>query len=130
MERKNSQNIDTSYEEESSEDEREEVAEEVKVLKMLMKASNRPRVEVPMYEGNLNVEEIMDQINALNKYFDFEEIEDKKKVRYATTKLKDMQLQGGMNFRSTEKEEVILKSNLGIKCYIKLKVNLCLRIIT
>ena len=37
-----------------------------------------------MYEGNLNVEELMDWINDLNKYFDFEEIEDKKKVRYAT----------------------------------------------
>ena len=55
---------------------------------MLMKASSRPRVEVPMYEGNLNVEELMDWINALNKYFDFEEIEDKKKVRYATTRMK------------------------------------------
>ena len=39
---------------------------------MLMKASKRPRVEVPMYEGNINVEELMDWINALNKYFDFE----------------------------------------------------------
>ena len=53
-----------------------------------MKASSRPRVEVPMYEGNLNVEELMDQINAINKYFDFEEIEDKKKVRYAATRMK------------------------------------------
>ena len=88
MERKNSENIGTDDEEESSEDEREEVAEEVKVLKMLMKASNQPRVEVPMYEGNLNVEELMDQINALNKYSDFEEILYKKKVRYAATRLK------------------------------------------
>ena len=55
---------------------------------MLMKASSIPRVEVPMYEGNLNVEELMDWINALNKYFDFEEIEDKNKVRYAATKMK------------------------------------------
>ena len=30
----------------------------------------------------------MDCINAPNKYFDFEEIEDKKKVRYAATKMK------------------------------------------
>ena len=30
----------------------------------------------------------MNWINALNKYFDFEEIEDKNKVRYATTRLK------------------------------------------
>ena len=53
MERNNSENTDNSDEKESSEDEREEVDEEVKVLKMLMKASNRPRVEVPMYEGIL-----------------------------------------------------------------------------
>ena len=53
-----------------------------------MKASSKPKVEVPMYEGNLNVEELMDWINYLNKYFDFEEIEDKKKVRYVTTKIK------------------------------------------
>ena len=55
---------------------------------MLVKASNRPKVEVPMYEGNLNVEELMEWVNALAKYFDFEEIEDKKKVKYAVTRLK------------------------------------------
>ena len=30
----------------------------------------------------------MDWINDLNKYFDFQEIEEKKKVRYATTRMK------------------------------------------
>ena len=30
----------------------------------------------------------MDRINALDKYFEFKEIEDKKKVRYAVTRLK------------------------------------------
>ena len=55
---------------------------------MLMKTSGRPIIEVPMYSGNLNVEELMDWINALSKYFDFEQIEDKKKVRYAATRLK------------------------------------------
>ena len=41
-----------------------------------------------MYSGNLNVEELMDWINALSKYFDFEEIEEKNKVIYADTRLK------------------------------------------
>ena len=73
MERKNhSDNSDDSDKEAESFDDEEEDPEEVKVLKMLMKASSRPRVEVPMYESNLNVEELMDWINALNKYFDFE----------------------------------------------------------
>ena len=55
---------------------------------MLMKTRGRPRIEVLMYSGNLNVEEIMDWINAMSKYFDFEEIEDKNKVRYVVTRLK------------------------------------------
>ena len=70
--RKHSDNLDDSDEEAESFDEEEEDPEEVKVLKMLLKASSRTRVEVPMYEANLNVEELMDWINALNKYFDFE----------------------------------------------------------
>ena len=88
MERRNSEIIDTSDEEESSEEEQEDIPDKVKVLRMPVKASNMPKVEVTMYEGNLNVEELMDWINALAKYFDFEEIEDKKQVKYATTKLK------------------------------------------
>ena len=57
MERKNhSKNLDNSDEEEESPDEEEEDPEEDKFLKMLMTTSSRPRVEVPMYEGNLNVE--------------------------------------------------------------------------
>ena len=68
MERKNhSENLDNNDEEQESPYKEEEDPEEVRVLKMLMKASNRPRVEVPMYEGNLNFEELMDWINALNK---------------------------------------------------------------
>ena len=89
MERKNhSENSDNSDDEEKSPDEEEEDPKEVRVLKMLMKASSRPRVEVPMYEGNFNVEELMDCINALNKYFVSEEIEDKNKVRYVATIMK------------------------------------------
>ena len=83
-----SENSNNSDEEEESTDVEEEDPKEVIVLKMLMKASSRPRVEVPMYEGNLNVEALMDWINSLNKYFDFEEIENKKKVRYAATRIK------------------------------------------
>ena len=107
MERKNCSNnsddIDEEAESKSSEEEEEDL-EEVKILKMFMKTSGRPRIEVPMYSCNLKVEEIMDWINALSKYFDFEEIEDKKKVRYAATILKGhAERSGGMSSRSIEK---------------------------
>ena len=84
---KNSGDSDEEAESKSSEEE-EEDPDEVKILKMLMKTIGRPRIELPMYSGNLNDEELMDWINAPSKYFDFEEIEDKKKVRYAATILK------------------------------------------
>ena len=62
----NSDDNDEEAESESSEEEEEDL-EEVKILKILMKTSGRPRIEVPMYSGNLNVEELMDWINALSK---------------------------------------------------------------
>jgi hypothetical protein len=45
-------------------------------------------MEVHMYEGNLNVEEFLDWINALDKYFDYGEIDDEKKVNHVMTRLK------------------------------------------
>jgi hypothetical protein len=45
-------------------------------------------MEVSMYEGNLNVEELIIWISNLDKYFDYEEIDDEKKVKHATTRLK------------------------------------------
>jgi hypothetical protein len=48
----------------------------------------REKMEVPMYEGNLDVEELLDWISALDKYFDYEEIDDEKKVKHVVTRLK------------------------------------------
>ena len=56
MEKGNSESIDTGDEKKSFEEEEQEVADEVKVLKMLVKSSNRSEVEFAMYEGNFNVE--------------------------------------------------------------------------
>ena len=53
--------------EESSKEEEEQDNEAAKVLKMLVKATGRPKVDIPMYEGNLNVEELLDCISSLNK---------------------------------------------------------------
>ena len=56
MEKRNSESIDTNDEEESFEEEKQDIADEVKALKMLVKSGNRTEVEFAMYEGNLNVE--------------------------------------------------------------------------
>jgi hypothetical protein len=48
----------------------------------------RENIEVPMYEGNLYVEEMLDWIISLDKYFYYEEIDDEKKVKHVVTRLK------------------------------------------
>lgn len=47
------------------------------------------KVEIPLYEGNLNVEDVINWISVLYMYFDFEEVKDKNKVILIATKLKD-----------------------------------------
>lgn len=80
---------DDSAKEESFEEEEEEANETIKVVKMLVKVGGKPKVEIPTYKGRLNAEELVDWIRSLEKYFDYEEeADDKKKVRFAVTRLK------------------------------------------
>jgi hypothetical protein len=41
-----------------------------------------------MYEGNLDVEEMLDWFRDMDKYFDYEDVEEDKKVKHVTTRLK------------------------------------------
>jgi hypothetical protein len=70
----------------------EEVAVEDVVDECLFKAiariGAREKMEIPMYEGNLDVEEILDWIRDLYKYFDYEDVEEDKKIKHAITRLK------------------------------------------
>ena len=43
---------------------------------MLMKTSGIPRVEVPLYSGNLDVEELMDWVNAPSKICSYHTLEE------------------------------------------------------
>jgi hypothetical protein len=45
-------------------------------------------MDIPMYEGNLDIEELLDWLRSLDKYFECEAIEEDKKVKYAVTRLK------------------------------------------
>ena len=71
----------------SSEDEVEETKDQI-IFRMLTKASSKPKVEVLVYDGIMNVDDLMDWINSMDKYFYFGKVEDRKKVKYATTRLK------------------------------------------
>jgi hypothetical protein len=41
-----------------------------------------------MYEVNLDVEELLDWVRAMDKYFDYEDVDEEKRVRHVVTKLK------------------------------------------
>ena len=65
----------------------EETPEE-KMVKMITRISSKSRLYMPMYEGNLNPEELIDWISTMDKYFDYENVADEKKVKFAVTRLK------------------------------------------
>jgi DNA-binding transcriptional regulator WhiA len=62
-------------------------------------------MEFPMYEVNLDVEELLDWIRALDKYFDYEDVEEDKKVKHVVTRL---------NCRLTDAIKESRKSKVGI----------------
>ena len=72
------------------EQEEEEVLNlgEEKLFKALTKIGKRPKFKVPTFSGKLNPEELIDWINELEEYFEYEEIEDPDRVKFAKAKLK------------------------------------------
>ena len=76
-----------SEEVEVKEDARENVAEEC-LLREVVILGARAKIEVPMYEGNLDVEEMLDWVRAMDKYFDYEDVDGEKRVRHVVTRLK------------------------------------------
>ena len=62
--------------------------EEERLFKAISKIGKRPKFEVPTFLGNLNPEELIDWINELEEYFEYEGIEDPHRVKFAKAKLK------------------------------------------
>jgi hypothetical protein len=57
-------------------------------MRAVVKLGAREKIEIPMYQGNLDAEELMDWIRSMEKYFNYEDIDEEKKVRHAVTKHK------------------------------------------
>jgi hypothetical protein len=65
-----------------------EYAANERLIKAIVRMSSKTKMDIPTYEGSLDVEELLDWIQTLDTYFDYEDIEEEKKVRHAVTKLK------------------------------------------
>jgi hypothetical protein len=82
--------LDTEYINESeSENEfgAEYVAEE-RLFKIVVRIGAREKLDISMYEGKLDVEELLDWFRSLDKYFNYEDIEEDKKVKLIVTRMK------------------------------------------
>ena len=58
------------------------------LLRVVARLGGRAKIEVPMYEGNLDVEELLDWIRSMDKHFDYEDVDEEKTVKQAVTRLK------------------------------------------
>jgi hypothetical protein len=58
----------------------EDVAEE-RLLRAVARLGGRAKIEVPMYEENLDAEEMLDWIRSMDKHFDYEDVDEEKKVK-------------------------------------------------
>jgi hypothetical protein len=65
-----------------------EDASNERLIKAIAWMSSKTKMDIPSYEGSLDAEELLDWIRALDTYFDYEDIEDDKKVIHAVTRLK------------------------------------------
>jgi hypothetical protein len=59
-----------------------------RLFRVVARIGAREKMEIPMYEGNLDVEELLDWLRTLDKYFDYEDVEEDKKVKHVVTRLK------------------------------------------
>jgi hypothetical protein len=73
------------------EHEEEVVAEDASnecLIRAISRMCARAKMDIPVYEGNLDAEELLDWIRALDTYFDYEDVEEDKKFKHVVTRLK------------------------------------------
>jgi hypothetical protein len=65
----------------------EDVVDEC-LFRVVARIGSREKMDIPVYEGNLDVEELLKWIGALDKYFDYKDVKEDKKVKHAITRIK------------------------------------------
>ena len=60
----------------------------LRYFRSILGAKSRTRLELPTYDGSLVAEHLIDWNSELDKYFEYDEVEEDKRVRLAVTRLK------------------------------------------
>lgn len=66
----------------------EEDQDEARLLRVLSRANSKPVVEVVPYDGKLDTNVVLDWISEMEKFFEYENTPDNRKVKIAVTRLK------------------------------------------
>jgi hypothetical protein len=70
----------------------EEVAAEdasnERLIRAIARMGAKEKMDIPVYEGNLDAKELLDWIRVLDTYLDYEDVEEDKKVKHDVTRLK------------------------------------------
>jgi hypothetical protein len=59
-----------------------------RLIKAIARMGVKAKMDIPVYEGSLDAEELLDWIRALDTYFGYEQIKEDKKIKHAITRLK------------------------------------------
>jgi hypothetical protein len=51
------------------------------MMRVVVRLGGRAKIEVPMYEGNLDAEELLDWIRSIEKHFNYEDVNEERKVK-------------------------------------------------
>jgi hypothetical protein len=62
------------------------------LLKVMKGVTPNVNIEFPMYSGKMDSEEVLGWVDALENYFEYEEVVDRKKVKISKKKLKGLSL--------------------------------------
>jgi hypothetical protein len=91
------------------------------LIRAIARMGAKAKMEILVYEGNLDAEELLDWIRALDTYFDYEDVEEDKKVKHVVTRLKghaplwwdelqdDRRFKGKQKIKSWDKEIAKMK---------------------
>lgn len=73
---------------EEAADEPEGESVKVRLLRYVLLASSKPKPKIPTYDGSLPIEVLLDWIGDMDKYFECEEVNEDRRVKFVATKLK------------------------------------------
>ena len=83
-----------------------------RMLRALEGRNDGIKIEVPDYAGNIKPEELIDWLNSMKKFFEWNPMIEERKVKFACTKLKVIPWYGGMMYKKIKQKRKRQNQNL------------------